>query len=653
MKINMNLYMDFYGRRVVRLLAILLLSFCCSRSASAEANWVEELPSDWLRSLPAENQIPSFSDYPTAGAVYLLDEDIFYVADKIEVTVVVMKIFNRRGYRHAEVTTPFYRGDESVEVRGRTKKKDGTVIELRPEDIHEIWVSDDLKKKKFTLPGVEDDCLIHYEIVYRSKKFTLSGIRYFQSDEPTVLSRFNLVVPNHLQVLSYDSPPGVLDTAKEVPFHSESASLYTFAKRNLLPREIEPYMPSSFESFPCVAFSVAAKVEEAELQASWSNTSRWYWETVEQHFVPTKEMKKLAKNLTKDIIGDREKTERLFYHVQSNFRIGFTSRSIFDMPQTIFDRQVGSSAEVAGILYALFTSAKIPVALVLVPDRHTVRNLPPVPMLDWFSHVLLKVEADGEDLWLDPHYAANGINCISEPYRDVDGLLIRPEGGELLRTPAGNRSENVKVTAVILNLGSDGNFECEVTESYSPCRSGRVRSLLRKRTIQERRDDSAKRICEECPGAILDSCVFGDIYSYGDDFVIYYRFHSSHYAQKADTLLYLNPKIIDRDATTADFSEPSRIFPIMFKQLLTDVDTVIINLPPAYQVVHLPELVHLDNDFAEFYAEYQSQTGSVTYQRTFILKEQMVPASSYEEVKDFFNQVFLQDQRFITLKKVK
>ena len=114
-------------------------------------NWVEELPRGWIRSFPEEDQIPSSKNHPNAGAIYLLDEDILYLVDKTQVKVVIMKILNRRGYEYAEISTPIYGENESVEIRGRTKRRDGSVVELREEDIHEVSVYHDLKKKKFTL----------------------------------------------------------------------------------------------------------------------------------------------------------------------------------------------------------------------------------------------------------------------------------------------------------------------------------------------------------------------------------------------------------------------------------------------------------------------------------------------------------------------
>ena len=633
-------------------LFLALLLFYCSQFVFAKDNWVENVPSGWIRSFPSENQIPSSSDYPTAGAIYLLDEDIFYVADKIEIRVVIMKIFNRRGYKYAEVTTPYYRKDESMAVRGKTKKKDGTVVDLKEEDIHEISVSKDLKRKRFTLPGIEDDCLIHYEIIYRPRRYPLSDIRYFQNEEPTLLSRFNLIVPKDLQVIYYDSPPGILDTIKETPIQSERTALYTFAKRDLLAWEREPFMPPLFHCSPSLAFSITTSKDEEELQASWENISRWYFETIRRHFAPTDQMKKLAKRLTKKCKEKKEKIEKIFYFVQSHFKVSFPSRSIFDQARTIFNRQVGSSAEVSGIIYALLKSVKIESTPVLVPDREMVTEVPDVPMLDWFSHLLLKVNVDGGELWLDPYHGTNSVNCISEQYQGVDGLLIQESGGKLVMTPSVDYSKNLKMCVVDVNLTPDASIDCESREIYSPSRSAGIRSLLRSQTILEKEDYLAKELCQYCPGAISDSCEFGDFYNYYDeDFKIYCRFHSSHYVQKTDEMLYLNPNILNRDMTVKDFPEPTRIFPIMFDQVKTDVDSVVIKIPTSYEVANLPDAIHLENDFGEFLTEYEIQDNSIIYKRTFIIKELIVPASSYKDVKSFFNRIFEEDQKFIIIKK--
>jgi hypothetical protein len=638
-----------YKKVIIFILAFLLFYF--DQITLAEDNRMENLSSGWIRSFPPENQIPKSSDYPTAGAIYLLDEDIFYVADKIEVKVAILKIFNRRGYKYGEITTPFYGEDEEIKVRGKTKKKDGTTIELKESDIHEIAVSKNLKRKKFTLPGIEDDCLIHYEIVHQSSNYSLSGIRNFQNEEPSLLSRFNLVVPKNLHVTYYDSPPGILDTIKEAPSQSEGVVLYTFAKRDLLAHETEAFMPPSFQYSPSLAYSITILNDEEEQTTSWGNISRWYFETINRHFAPTGQMKKLAKKLTEEYTEQKEKIESIFYFVQSHFKVDFPSRSIFDETRRIFNQQVGSSAEISGVLYALLSSVGIESTPVLVPDRTMVTNVPDVPMFDWFSHLILKVKLDGDELWLDPYYGTNSVNCLAETYQGVVGLSVQESNGELTETPRVSYTNNLRDVVTYVTLEENGSIECNSYETYSVCRSVKTKSLARNQTFLERKDDLAKRICRHCPGAILDSCEFGNFYSYDEDFKIYYQFHTSNYVERKDGHLYINLNILNRDETAQDFAEPTRIYPIMFDQVKTETDRLTLKIPPTFEVASGPDPIHLENDFGEYRTEYEIQENLITYQRTLIIKELLVPQSAYKNIKSFFNLIFEEDKKFITLRK--
>ncbi len=615
-------------------------------------NWVEKLPQGWIRSFPKESQIPSFKNYPNAGAIYLLDEDILYFADKTQVKVVIMKILNRRGYEYAEISTPTYREDESVEVRGRTKRKDGSVVELRDDDIHEVSIYEDLKKKKFTLPAIEDDCLIHYEIVYHSDKYPLLGIRYFQNDEPTILSRFNLILPKALQLIYSDSPPGILDTTKDmITSESSPVSLHTFAKRDLPALETEPFMPPSFNYLPSLAYSVSASQDNEELKASWENISKWYSETIEKKFKPDGDIKKVAKNLTKECKDAFEKLKKIFYFVEENFKINFPSRFVFDEAKRIFDRRNGTSAEVSGVLYAMLKAVNIKATPVLVPDREKVSEIPNVPMLDWFDHLMLKVDLDNEKIWLDPSYETNKIGHIAEKYQGVDGLLIQKSDGKLIKTPSIDHKENLRTCIVDVKLSEGGRINCTVFEIYSAPRSARVKNYLKSKNVVERKDELSKEISKYCPGALLDTSRFAELYDFDYDFKIFYEFHSPYYVNQANEMLYINPNILHRDETAKEFSQPTRIFPIMFECVKMDIDSVNIILPSGYEITSLPEPINLENDFGEFSTQYQVEDSLIIYKRKLAIKKLLIPSSLYKEVKSFFNQIFEEDQKTIILKK--
>jgi hypothetical protein len=121
--------------------------------------------------------------------------------------------------------------------------------------------------------------------------------------------------------------------------------------------------------------------------------------------------------------------------------------------------------------------------------------------------------------------------------------------------------------------------------------------------------------------------------------------------ERKDGHLYINPNVLNRDEIARDFAESTRIYPIMFDQVKTDIDRLTLKIPPTFEVASIPYPIHLENDFGEYRTEYEIQENLITYQRTLIIKELLVPQSAYKNVKSFFNCIFEEDKKFITLRK--
>ena len=320
-----------------------------------------------------------------------------------------------------------------------------------------------------------------------------------------------------------------------------------------------------------------------------------------------------------------------------------------------------------GVLYAMLKAVGIKAVPVLVPDREKVSEIPNVPMLDWFDHLMLKVDLDdsagskGQEIWLDPSYETNGIGHIAEKYQGVDGLLIQKSEGKLIKTPSINHMENLRTCVTDVKLLEDGKINCTVFEIYSVPRSARVKNYLKHRNIYERKDELAKNISKYCPGALLDTSRFDELYNFDSDlktqnsgnscFKIFYKFNSPYYVNQANEMLYINPNILHRDETTKEFSQPTRIFPIMFECVKMDIDSVNIFIPSTYEIVSLPEPINLENDFGEFSTRYQVQNSTIIYKRILAIKKLLIPSSSYREAKRFFNQIFEEDQKTIIFKR--
>jgi transglutaminase-like putative cysteine protease len=84
-----------------------------------------------------------------------------------------VRILNTAGRKWGDVDVPIFHDEQKIEsIQGRTILRDGTVILLQPDQIHEKEVikTDDEKYKQtsFSLPGVTDDCIVEYIIVCKA-----------------------------------------------------------------------------------------------------------------------------------------------------------------------------------------------------------------------------------------------------------------------------------------------------------------------------------------------------------------------------------------------------------------------------------------------------------------------------------------------------
>jgi hypothetical protein len=115
-------------------------------------------------------QTPKSEEHPNAGADILYSYDyIEFYADGTSVTrnLTRIKIFNERGRNLASNSISYREGYQEVKILfANTIKPDGKIVSLDSKDIHDsseyagYEFYTDIKVKRFTMPAVEDDCII-------------------------------------------------------------------------------------------------------------------------------------------------------------------------------------------------------------------------------------------------------------------------------------------------------------------------------------------------------------------------------------------------------------------------------------------------------------------------------------------------------------
>lgn len=151
---------------------------------------------------------PAQERYPDADAVVLFDKGSFEFEEQILFTRhVAIKILNPSGLKHANVDVDLSPGDEVDRIEGRTIRRDGSVVELKPSDVHEVPSFPDFvlyseaRALVFAMPGVQVGSVIEYKytLVYASP---YPPVWRFQCSDDTLVpvlhSRFTFEAPQEI-----------------------------------------------------------------------------------------------------------------------------------------------------------------------------------------------------------------------------------------------------------------------------------------------------------------------------------------------------------------------------------------------------------------------------------------------------------------------
>ena len=136
------------------------------------------LAAEWESVTPADWQIGITNEWKDANAIILFEkitiDDRKAPQDLFTTTLYRrVKILNPRGYIHADVSLPYLHKKQKIRaMRGRTLWPNGRIFNLDKRDIFATDILSmkklALKQKAFSLPGVQDGCIIEYMFTYES-----------------------------------------------------------------------------------------------------------------------------------------------------------------------------------------------------------------------------------------------------------------------------------------------------------------------------------------------------------------------------------------------------------------------------------------------------------------------------------------------------
>jgi uncharacterized protein DUF3857/transglutaminase superfamily protein len=649
-------------RGFLLVLAMVVCALACAPPAVAGSDAPQ-----WMHALVGV-PLPSYDEKTDAVLLYSETNVTVLSADKIKTNVrEAYKVLRPNGRDRGTVAVYFNPQRRIKNLHGWCIPAQGKDFEVKEKDAIDVSppieggeLVSDVKYRVLHIPAPDPGNIVGYEYEVEEQPFFLQDIWYFQEHDPTRESHYSLELPPGWEYkAAWLSHPEVNPTQGG---NNNSRWVVTDVKGIRAETDMPPLrgvMGQMIVSF----FPPGGRALNGF--AAWADMGKWYSALLTGRVEASEPIKQQAVVLTSSKSAPLQKMQALAEFVQHDIRYVAIELGIGDWQPhpapEVFSHRYGDCKDKATLMRSMLHEIGIESYHVVINTRRgsVTRE---TPAHNGFNHVITAIKlsdglADpslvatmqhpklGRILFFDPTDQITPFGQIRGALQANYGLLVTPDGGELVELPQqASRTNSIRRTAK-LTLGTNGTLSGEVKEVRLGDRASSERWRLRAVTKDA---DRIKPIEDLLAGSLssfhITHAGVTNLQHADQPFGFDYTFESNGYAKVAGDLLLVRPRVIGRKSSAVLETKEPRQFPVEFEGPSLDTDSFDIALPPGYEVDELPPPVTEDHSFASYRSKTEASGGVLHYTRTLEIKELSVPVSKMDELKKFY-RVIASDER--------
>lgn len=377
---------------------------------------------------------------------------------------------------------------------------------------------------------------------------------------------------------------------------------------------------------------------------TWEEFGSWQYEHLlkDKTILPKETIKKMNA-LTAGVSDDLEKARRIYKYVQENTRYISVQLGIGGWePMTageVDKMKYGDCKALTIYTKALLESQGIPSYYAVIYGGSNRKSLDPAFASMQGNHVILNIPRDEEDIWLECTSQTTPFNYLGNFTDNRTALLVKPEGGQIIRTKVYSGEENKQTTLGTIYLDGAGDFRAEVSRKSEGVLYGNIYHIARQ--IKSDQELYYKRNWGHLQNISFESVEF-DNNRREQIFTEDLEFNGKRILSKAGNRLLLPLNFL----IPQTFNLPhtgNRKSPLEISRGKTYEDTFKFLLPSGYAPEALPEGFSTESNFGqfEFSVRFQEEENIsfIEVKRVYMLKEGNWPKESFEDFKIFMNSV--------------
>jgi hypothetical protein len=629
---------------------------------------------EWMRAQIGA-PVPEHDEETDAVVLYAETELTVQAAGKLKrLDRRVYKILRPDGEAYGTARAEYGSLSRITAMRGWSIPPGGKDYEVRERDIVETGITDvdggelvsDVRRKSLRIPAATPGSLVGWEIEQELQPYSMADEWDFQDIVPVREARYSIRLPpgwlyqmfwlNHPEVAPTEIGPGqsrwVLRDLKAVRVEDNMPPWQGIAGRMVLSLQPPDGKQGGFKS--------------------WKDVGTWYLDLTRGRRDASPEIRQKVAELTKSSPDLTSKMRALARFAQQDIRyvaIELGIGGVQPHPAAyVMTHGYGDCKDKVTLLSSMLKEIGVESHYVIINTRRGSVTQTTPPNLG-FNHAVIAIElpADldvstlpahsthptlGRLLFFDPTQELIPLGRLPGTLQANVGMLVTPNGGELVQLPQTASELNGVQRTAKLTLDERGSLRGDVQEIWAGDVGASQRYSLRNAQQDVDRIKPVESMLTHSLSTFqITKAAVRNMHAMDRPLEWHYNLEIDRYARTAGDLVLLRPRIFGSLGSGLLETDDPRTHPIEFDAPYRHTDVFEITVPAGYQADELPPPVNEDLGFITYQSRTEFKDNVLRYTRTAEIRELSVPVAKSDALKKFFRRIEHDERMTAVLKR--
>lgn len=602
----------------------------------------------------------------------------------------VIKILTKDGVHLGDVVVPYIKSNlaEVRSVKARTYNLENGQVKVQEMEKSTARTESYGRRGyalKFSLPSVKEGCIIDYSYEIAEGFSYIFDEWEFQENIPKLHSEFTAMYHHEFKIVesvksfkkfeTYDDTHSKADSllpdyyTTGAPVVSPEYVSVRWVHRNVKPYFEEPFIYNTSNYTERINLLVgagyqyyaSAYISQGYIHRSWStrkfDIATWedfnktIYKDVKNFTNRTGEqnIKKVLDRVAANEQDSLQLAKKIYRYVRDSFYAndddGFGWGETLDK---VLEEKRGSPTQLNNLLYTMYQLAGFKSNMVAVGSRNNLRLSPVAPMITGLGGMICYVKVAGAEYFLDVSKKYTPFGVLVPEYYNGFCWIIGETGHGARIEPDAIKEKHI---VVIKTKNADvKDYRVGVQEYFGNCKGPELREEWRESPIKAKEFvlNQLKTFSSEVK--LLDYSLKG-LYDADSVLAIDYTVKMNWGDER---LNYFNP-VMFKYFNSNPFYNEKRSYPIEMESALDIIYSLNLTLPQNYTADEIPKSVVYkidDENLYRYLPDYKKEENTIVLNTRLTMPRAYFDAEGYTGLRDFFDKIMDQQQKFILVKKI-